>query len=396
MNPISLSQLVMPQIPSSQFLMPEYETHMEDFLQKEGVKSDSPLFDLLKFNEDFPSQIQRLYSLLIPHQSRNVTVGELLDSLEVIEVPGAKEFINSYKNLDRGLKASSNQIVHVCLLLGFVRLTTTRIEELDDKTVSDPTNLLYVTAMTGVFEIWKALVNKGGILPFSKSSQGQMLFFTALHGDFSFLKFLLRKGVDPNFKKDETYQTALHIAAEKGHLHIVECLLDAGVNPNTRDSKYKTPLYLALKNGYSPIVDLLYNRGARLSLLHDIIYLQTNGWSYQNESEDFLSIHADSENCSPIIPGDYDLIHIAASEGDLKVVEGLVSRGVLIDQRDLSGKTPLSIAVAYGYFSIVRFLLKNGADAHYISPDGRSVLEGAVQGMNLSIVRHNLQQGSEY
>ena len=52
-------------------------------------------------------------------------------------------------------------------------------------------------------------------------------------------------------------ETALHIAAEKGHKEVVQILLDKGANPNIQDEKGNTPFTLAQENGHAHVADLL-------------------------------------------------------------------------------------------------------------------------------------------
>ncbi|MFT5716462.1 MAG: ankyrin repeat protein/uncharacterized caspase-like protein [Oleiphilaceae bacterium] len=58
----------------------------------------------------------------------------------------------------------------------------------------------------------------------------------------------------------------LHIAAEKGELHIIEALLNAGFDPNQRDHMGATPLMLAAKNSLAS-VSLLQAHGALATLI---------------------------------------------------------------------------------------------------------------------------------
>ena len=57
-------------------------------------------------------------------------------------------------------------------------------------------------------------------------------------------------------------RTPLTNAARKGHLGIVDLLLNAGANVNCEDAKAKTPLIHACEKGHSEISTLLSKRGA--------------------------------------------------------------------------------------------------------------------------------------
>jgi hypothetical protein len=57
-------------------------------------------------------------------------------------------------------------------------------------------------------------------------------------------------------------QTALHLAAEKGALTVVENLIRRGADINVRDKYGRTALHLAARDGASNVVELLLSQGA--------------------------------------------------------------------------------------------------------------------------------------
>ncbi len=61
---------------------------------------------------------------------------------------------------------------------------------------------------------------------------------------------------------------------------------------------------------------------------------------------------------------DYDRrtpLHIAASEGNVAVVELLMQNGASIHQRDRNNDTPLMCAIENGYPDVIKALIKCGA-----------------------------------
>lgn len=56
-------------------------------------------------------------------------------------------------------------------------------------------------------------------------------------------------------------RTALHESAFLGLENFVYLLLESGANPNACDSKQKTPLALAAQNGHLNIVETLLEKG---------------------------------------------------------------------------------------------------------------------------------------
>ena len=86
-------------------------------------------------------------------------------------------------------------------------------------------------------------------------------------GDVSRLKELL--AAHPNSveeEADETKKTALHIAAKRGHEHIVDLLLEKKAKPNAQDYLGATALHVAVQAKNVNIVRALLNAGAFLDI----------------------------------------------------------------------------------------------------------------------------------
>jgi len=58
--------------------------------------------------------------------------------------------------------------------------------------------------------------------------------------------------------------TALHYAAQNGHVELCEVLVRAGVSYDARTKVNRTPLHLAAQEGHLPVVQLLISSGADL------------------------------------------------------------------------------------------------------------------------------------
>lgn len=60
--------------------------------------------------------------------------------------------------------------------------------------------------------------------------------------------------------------------------------------------------------------------------------------------------------------GNNGLLHVAAREGHLPIVELLVKEGLHLDAQNDAGKTPVHLAAWRGHEKVVSFLLRSGAD----------------------------------
>ena len=83
--------------------------------------------------------------------------------------------------------------------------------------------------------------------------------------DIATIKAHIDAGTNIDTVDDWTGKTALHYAAEYGHLEIVELLLANGANVNRRDDDKATPLYFAAVGGFVDVARLLLDYGADIN-----------------------------------------------------------------------------------------------------------------------------------
>ena len=89
--------------------------------------------------------------------------------------------------------------------------------------------------------------------------------YAAYYGDLAKMKALFAEGVDINASTGAGgHQTdsALTVAAGKGHFEVVKFLLDSGADANVKGRNRYTPLMSAAWSGHEEIVKLLIAEGA--------------------------------------------------------------------------------------------------------------------------------------
>ena len=97
-----------------------------------------------------------------------------------------------------------------------------------------------------------------------RSARPALITWAAACGRPEAVEILAGLGFDVNAKgrtdmpSDQPWQTALHKAAEDGHLELARTLLRLGADPEIRDHRFgSTPLGWARHFGQQPLIDLL-------------------------------------------------------------------------------------------------------------------------------------------
>ena len=153
----------------------------------------------------------------------------------------------------------------------------------------------------------------------------------AMRGDLEAVRTLLRGGADVNAAQGDG-MTALHWAAETGHLELAEMLIYAGANLGavTRIGDY-APLHLASKAGHPSVVEALLSAGA----------------------------DPDARTST----GEATALHFAAAAGSAGAVAALLAHGVEVNARESQwGQTPLMFGAASNRVEAIHALIEGGAD----------------------------------
>jgi ankyrin repeat protein len=131
-------------------------------------------------------------------------------------------------------------------------------------------------------------------------------------------------------------------AAIGSYADVVQALLDAGAGVNLTNKFGQTPLALAAMSGDLSVVKALVAHGAEVN----------------------------PDGPSPLMG--------AASWGNVRITEYLLSAGAKIDATDATGQTALMWAARAGREAVVQLLLKSGADPAHRSFEGKAAVDYAT------------------
>lgn len=180
---------------------------------------------------------------------------------------------------------------------------------------------------------------------------------------------LLQAGAEVNTRVAPYINRALQSAAASGFVDVVQTLLAAGAEADpqlpTDDDEDKIALQAAVANGHVDVVDRLLAAGAQVNRR------SISGWTaIRNAAErgdteivDKLLLAGAIVNPPPVVIHTTTPLQAAAERGHLGVVERLLTAGAHVDTTTVPGapRTALQYAAKAGHASVVKVLLAAGA-----------------------------------
>lgn len=189
--------------------------------------------------------------------------------------------------------------------------------------------------------------------------------YAAFAGLPSVLKTLLIREPATPENEEETYST-LRIAVFKGHLHIVELLVDIEpqLYPKSKNALDEA-LCVAAKHGQEHVARFLVEKGA-------CIHMSNSRMDHYTQSP----------------------LQFAAASGQRNMVNLLLDLGANIDEKGRGG-TALELAIARNHQSVVELLLDRGANIEPLSKSGSSAVGVASSRADEHLVRLLFEKGTK-
>ena len=88
------------------------------------------------------------------------------------------------------------------------------------------------------------------------------------------------------------------------------------------------------------------------------------------------------------------LLHVSAYQGNLQIVNVLLTKGTNIEAVDKSSQTPLNLAARQGHTEVVSVLLNAGADVDHADEEGWTALRSSAWGGHTAVVSQLLKAGA--
>jgi ankyrin repeat protein len=228
-----------------------------------------------------------------------------------------------------------------------------------DNTLPTP---LQLAARWGWIDVVKTLLSRYPQMEHVDWADGRgwtALMEASSNGCTEVVKFLLEKEARVQLV-DESFRNAVHIAALRGHVAVVDQLLSSRPDLiNETDALGASALLLSVDQVRLPVSELLIARGAEFK--------------------------ADKEG--------FTVGHIAALAGMIDVLDMLNKKDRrLLDQAENRGRTPLLLAASKGNVDVCRYLVQEaGVNMFAVDLDGLTALMHAARGGHEVVVKFLLE-----
>lgn len=172
---------------------------------------------------------------------------------------------------------------------------------------------------------------------------------------------------------------ALFLAVERQHLQIVDFLLAAGVDVNSRDSTGQTSLHRATRRRSEATLTLLLRNGAAINSKND--NGRTAFSAYVNTGDESCLRILLNAGADPNTTGHDGIseLYEAAADGEVEYVKVLLRYGTNPSIKTRYGWTPLHWAANNGHIEIVKLLIRAGAELSPVSDQSSTPLDMAIR-----------------
>ncbi|KAJ1209257.1 hypothetical protein NDU88_004635 [Pleurodeles waltl] len=218
---------------------------------------------------------------------------------------------------------------------------------------------------------------------------------------------------------DKKGRKPFHLAAEKGHLEMINTLIELDLFTSEKDLEGNTALHLAAKNGHSEVLQVLIEEPEkkeegnaakkRSSEISEDLINRWENLDEQNENGEtafYLAAEGGHEKCAELLADarcDINIstkdssspLHAAAENGHLSLVKFLLSKDVDVTPKPEHKNSPLHRAIKNDHSDVVQILLEAKIETNTLDQRQQTPLHLAADLRNIEMVEMLLKAGCD-
>lgn len=252
---------------------------------------------------------------------------------------------------------------------------------------------LYVACMNGHDQVVRALLEKGAEAGWPKASLVLPLRLAAEKGRTKDVTLLIRHGADVNTPSEHDGVTSLAAALENEHHDVIDLLLEKKAKVDWEHPSSNLAAFVAAENGHVCVLEQFLGHGGKANFRdkNEVSLLQLACSSGQLDAVRVLLARGALVDL-PDLSGGITPLMIASQDGDVDIVAALLEHGASADLTEESqGITALLMASQNGHAEVVRRLLKHGADVKLRRSDGVGPLVLAASNGHVEVLKALLE-----
>lgn len=247
----------------------------------------------------------------------------------------------------------------------------------------EPEALLFSAARKG-WPLLEALFIQTDISKLSPTNLYKALCLAANHGHLEIVQILINQGISANLQPDRQGLTPLHYASAQGHLPIISLLIEKGFNVTAQDVHGDTPAHWAAKHGHTDILRLLIIASGANAHINDKGFTPLHQAVLHEQLDAMSTLLELGLDCEARSKDGSTALHLAVASRNTACVNKLLPICDVNVTTD-SGDTPLHIAVGARYQEGIELLLKHGAKPDAVNKTGTTPLYLAIESMQEEI-----------
>ncbi|XP_050499210.1 putative ankyrin repeat protein RF_0381 isoform X1 [Diabrotica virgifera virgifera] len=249
------------------------------------------------------------------------------------------------------------------------------------------------------FEIAELLLKRNANVNTNVNRFGQSipspLYWAARRGHLGVLKLLIAYGASLETKCSNGL-LPIHVAAEKGHFKIVKYFVENKLyHVDICTRTLRTPLSFAVVGGHSAIIKYLIKCNADVTKADMSNRRSPFRYGCNENREDLIeTLIRKGFKLDGFYYGETPL-HLFVRSGLLSEARRLIESGVMSYlEADVSGNTPIHVAVQYNQKEMLEYFFKMGISADFQTGEGYSLLHAAATFAQSQMVTFLLENGA--